>query len=59
MENEDKKVLDLSMEAGRILLDAGAEIFRVEETIKRIAMAFGIEKCTLCYEYRYFSYSRK
>ncbi len=30
MENEDKKVLDLSMEAGRILLDAGAEIFRVE-----------------------------
>mgnify|MGYP001089427369 CR=1 FL=1 len=46
MENEDKKVLDLSMEAGRILLDAGAEIFRVEETIKRIAMAFGIEKCS-------------
>ena len=33
MENEDKKVLDLSMEAGRILLDAGAEILRVEETI--------------------------
>ena len=44
MENEDKKVLDLSMEAGRILLDAGAEIFRVEETIKRIAMAFGIDR---------------
>ena len=31
MENQDKKVLDLAMEAGRILLDAGAEIFRVEE----------------------------
>ncbi len=46
MENEDKKVLDLSMEAGKILLDAGAEIFRVEETIKRIARAFGIEKCS-------------
>lgn len=46
MENYDKKVLDLSMEAGRILLDAGAEIFRVEETIQRIAMAFGIEKCS-------------
>lgn len=45
MENYDKKVLDLSMEAGQILLDAGAEIFRVEETIQRIAMAFGIEKC--------------
>ena len=37
MENEDKKVLDLSMEAGRILLDAGAEIFRVEETIKPVS----------------------
>ena len=37
MENQDKKVLDLAMEAGRILLDAGAEIFRVEETMKRIA----------------------
>lgn len=46
MENYDKKVLDLSMEAGRILLDAGAEIFRVEETIQRIAKAFGIEKCS-------------
>lgn len=46
MESYDKKVLDLSMEAGRILLDAGAEIFRVEETIQRIAMAFGIEKCS-------------
>ena len=46
MENYDKKVLDLAMEAGRILLDAGAEIFRVEETIQRIAGAYGIEKCS-------------
>lgn len=44
MENYDKKVLDLAMEAGRILLDAGAEIFRVEETMKRIAQSYGIEK---------------
>ena len=44
MENYDKKVLDLSMEAGRILLDAGAVIFRVEETITRIAKSFGIKK---------------
>ena len=43
MENYDKKVLDLAMEAGRILLDAGAEIFRVEETITRIAKSFGIK----------------
>ena len=46
MENYDKEVLDLAMEAGRILLDAGAEIFRVEETIQRISRAFGIEKCS-------------
>ena len=46
MKSYDKKVLDLSMEAGRILLDAGAEIFRVEETIERISRAFGIEKCS-------------
>ena len=43
MENYDKKILDLAMEAGRILLDAGAEIFRVEETIERIAGAYGIQ----------------
>ncbi len=47
MENQDKKVLDLAMEAGRILLDAGAEIFRVEETMKRIAQAYGVEKFLL------------
>ena len=46
MENYDKEVLDLAMEAGRILLDAGAEIFRVEETITRIAKAFGIKQCS-------------
>ena len=43
MENYDKKVLDLSMEAGRILLDAGAEIFRVEETVARICTHYGVE----------------
>ena len=53
MENQDKKVLDLAMEAGRILLDAGAEIFRVEETMKRIAKAYGIEKFV---KYRNFYY---
>lgn len=46
MENCDKKILDLAIEAGRILLDAGAEIFRVEETIQRIAGAYGIQKCS-------------
>lgn len=46
MENYDKKALDLAVEAGRILLDAGAEIFRVEETMIKIAMAFGIKICS-------------
>ena len=31
--------------AGDILLESGAEISRVEETINRIARAYGIESC--------------
>ena len=31
-----KRVVDMAMHAGRILLKNGGEIFRVEETIKRI-----------------------
>ena len=46
MESRDKQILDLAMEAGKTLLDAGAEIFRAEETIQRIAKAYGIEKCS-------------
>ena len=38
-----KKVLDMALEAGRILLKNGAEIFRVEETITRICNRFHIE----------------
>ena len=44
MESRDKQILDLAMEAGKTLLDAGAEIFRAEETIQRIVKAYGIEK---------------
>ena len=40
MDNYDKRVLDVAMGAGRILLQCGAEIFRVEETIKRISEKF-------------------
>lgn len=35
-------VLETAMEAGHILLENGAEIFRVEETMKRISRAFGV-----------------
>lgn len=42
MENE-RKVMDLAYEAGSILLENGAEISRVEETMQRIAGHFGVE----------------
>ena len=38
------KVLQTSMEAGKIMLENGAEIFRVEDTMKRISRAFGVEE---------------
>lgn len=38
-----KQVVDFAMEAGRILLKNGGEIFRVEETITRICQHFGVE----------------
>ncbi|MGF0033003.1 GNAT family N-acetyltransferase [Bariatricus sp. SGI.154] len=38
-----KKVVDFALEAGRILLKSGAEIFRVEETITRICNRFHVE----------------
>lgn len=37
------RVLELANEAGKILLENGAEIFRVEETMKRISSALGVE----------------
>ncbi len=38
-----KKVTEIAVEAGRILLKNGAEIFRVEETITRICHSYGVE----------------
>ena len=44
MEAQDKReALDAASLAGDILLASGAEIFRVEETIERIAKAYGVE----------------
>lgn len=43
-EYDMQKVLDLALEAGRILLKNGAEIFRVEETIAHICDHFRIEQ---------------
>ncbi len=38
------EVLDVAFEAGHILLESGAEIFRVEETMRRISRYFGVDE---------------
>ncbi|MBS4982604.1 threonine/serine ThrE exporter family protein [Hungatella hathewayi] len=38
-----REVMEVAMQAGHILLENGAEIFRVEETIGRICRHFGVE----------------
>ena len=43
-ERDDRLVLDAAALAGEILLESGAEIFRVEDTIYRIASAYGVEE---------------
>ena len=43
---EEREVLDAAMLAGHILLENGAEIFRVEETMDRICCHYGIKSCS-------------
>lgn len=46
MENmtpEDRRALDVAMEAGHILLENGAEIARVEETMDKICGHYGVQ----------------
>lgn len=40
---DDNKVMEVAMTAGHILLENGAEISRVEETMERICRHFGVE----------------
>lgn len=40
---DDNKVLEVAMMAGHILLENGAEISRVEETMERMCQHFGVE----------------
>jgi len=40
---EERRVLDAAVEAGHILLENGAEISRVEETMERICRHYGVE----------------
>lgn len=41
-EQNDREVMELALEAGHILLENGAEIFRVEETMERIYRYYGV-----------------
>ena len=41
--NDNSQVLDVASLAGHILLENGAEISRVEETMQRIASHFGVD----------------
>jgi uncharacterized membrane protein YjjP (DUF1212 family) len=43
MDTQQEKALQLATEAGHILLENGAEINRVQETMQHIASAYGIE----------------
>lgn len=40
-----KEVMEISLLAGKIMLENGAETYRVEDTMIRIAHAFGVKQC--------------
>lgn len=40
---QEREVLETAMEAGHLLLENGAEIFRVEETMERICRHYGVD----------------
>jgi uncharacterized membrane protein YjjP (DUF1212 family) len=40
---DSNKILQISSEAGRIILESGGETYRVEETIRRMCNAFGYD----------------
>ena len=43
LDQDNKKVMETALLAGHILLENGAEIFRVEETIDRICRHYGVD----------------
>ena len=38
------RIINFSTELGTLMLENGAETYRVEETMSRICLAYGIEK---------------
>lgn len=45
MKESHSEALEIAVYAGNILLESGAEIFRVEDTILRIASVYGTKSC--------------
>ena len=43
---DEDEVMKLAMQAGELLLENGAEIFRVEETMDRICRHYGVESAS-------------
>ena len=43
---DEDEVMELAMKAGELLLENGAEIFRVEETMERICRHYGVESAS-------------
>lgn len=43
---DEDEVMELAMKAGELLLENGAEIFRVEETMDRICRHYGVESAS-------------
>ena len=43
LDDNKNQIYDVAMEAGRILLQNGAEISRVEETMERLCRYYGVE----------------
>ena len=41
-DNREKEVMEVSLQAGHLLLENGAEISRVEESIERICRYYGV-----------------
>lgn len=42
------EIMDVSLLAGKIMLESGAETYRVEDTMMRIAASYGIKIPQLC-----------
>lgn len=43
-ENKSEKILSLALDLGKSMVQCGAEINRVEETVKRVCYAYGLQK---------------